>query len=198
MRGARVALKLLENLAPDALFRFKREFRALSDINHPNLITLHELVSSDGYWFFTMELVDGVDLLAHLHGAQPVSGRASTDVPDPPLIDPGALALLRAKARQLVHGTSALHAAGMVHRDLKPSAGRVVVLDFGLVADATRQSDTPTVVGTPDYLSPEQVSGKQVTPASDWYSLGVILYQALTGSLPFYGSALQVMTARLH
>src|SRR5678815_982150 len=71
MRGARVALKLLENLAPDALFRFKREFRALSDINHPNLITLHELVSSDGYWFFTMELVDGVDLLAHLHGAQP-------------------------------------------------------------------------------------------------------------------------------
>ncbi|HWN08268.1 MAG TPA: protein kinase [Pyrinomonadaceae bacterium] len=121
---------------------------------------------------------------------------------------PGALARakldlirLRAAMRQLVEGLHALHETGKLHRDIKPSnvlvtkEGRVVILDFGLVAEVEggRFNDSFTLAGTPDYMSPEQGAQLPISRASDWYSVGVILYQALTGRLPFSGKFFEVM-----
>lgn len=111
---------------------------------------------------------------------------------------PQDYAQVRSVLRQLAEGLMALHAAGMLHRDLKPSnvlvarSGRVVILDFGLVTDleASRRGDPlDGLAGTPAYMAPEQVAGQPATAASDWYSVGVLLYQALTGRLPFAGSS---------
>ncbi len=109
--------------------------------------------------------------------------------------------------RQLVQGLGALHAAGKVHRDIKPSnvlvtdEGRVVILDFGITLELSRaargdQKDGD-VVGTPKYMSPEQATGEVPTPASDWYAVGVILYEALAGRLPFEGPSMDVLRRKL-
>lgn len=138
-----VALKTLRTLDAAGLPRFKREFRSLADISHPNLVLLHELVRDDNLWFFTMDLVEGVPF--------------------------GAAADLRPAFAQLVTGVAALHATGRIHRDLKPSnvlvtrAGRVVVLDFGLVGDmepAGVDQEATGWGGTPAYMAPEQTTGR--------------------------------------
>jgi eukaryotic-like serine/threonine-protein kinase len=221
-RNIPVALKTLRNVAPRALVRFKQEFRALADVSHPNLVTLYELSSHDHQWFFTMELVDGVNFLWYVRGAaypaessptsavSPPTGsdlRAFFDHPEEeprPLVPApeGTLDLdrLRHALPQLAEGVLTLHEAGKLHRDIKPSnvlvtrGGRVVVLDFGLVADiAPAHTHTVDMVGTPAYMSPEQVAGLPLTRASDWYNVGALLYQALTGQLPFTGPPLEVM-----
>lgn len=185
-REERVALKTMRRFDPSALFRFKREFRALADITHPNLVALHELVSADDRWFFTMELIQGVDLLRHVQldeGAQRVR-HTSVDA-----------ARLRAAVRQLVEGVGALHRAGKLHRDIKPSnvlvtaEGRVVVLDFGLVTEADPHAlmADDAVVGTAAYMAPEQASAGTISEASDWYSVGALIYEALTRQVPFQG-----------
>ena len=193
-RGETVALKTISRVGPAHLARFKREFRALADVHHPNLVTLHELVSSGGDWFLSMELIDGDDFLTYARdgGAGPGS--------------PGSLDRLRGALRQLAEGLSALHGAGKLHRDIKPSnvlvarSGRVVVLDFGLVAEAgaggLHRSTDDDVVGTIAYMSPEQARGAPVSSASDWYSVGVMIYQALTGRLPHDGSPIGVLLAK--
>jgi serine/threonine protein kinase len=221
-RNIPVALKTLRNVAPKALIRFKQEFRALADVSHPNLVTLYELSSHDQQWFFTMELVDGVNFFWYVRGetyvaeADPTSAVSSPTASDlraffeQPLHDsrpvnvspPGTLNLgrLRDALPQLVEGVLALHAAGKLHRDIKPSnvlvtrGGRVVLLDFGLVAEiAPAHTYTLDAVGTPAYMSPEQVAGRPLSQASDWYNVGTLLYQALTGQLPFEGPAPEVM-----
>jgi hypothetical protein len=192
-----VALKVMQWADPATLYRFKREFRALAGLNHPHLVTLYELVAEDGLWFFTMELLDGVDFLSHVRGDA---------APDSPL-RPERVSRLRTALADLVEGVQALHAAGRLHRDIKPGNvlvtrdGRVVLLDFGLAAELDRsgkyQSVQPALLGTLDYMAPEQASAKPVSPASDWYAVGVILYEVLTGRAPFTSAPQGVLHAKL-
>jgi serine/threonine protein kinase len=230
-RNVAVAIKTLRHMAARALIQFKQEFRALADVSHPNLVTLYELSSQDDQWFFTMELVDGVNFLWHVRGetAEPGStsalspavglsrasfpehvDRDAETVPEPAEAEAAAaevppagrlnLDRLRRSLPQLAEGVQALHDAGKLHRDIKPSnvlvtrEGRVVLLDFGLVAElAPTSTHTLDAVGTPAYMSPEQVAGLPLTQASDWYNVGALLYQALTGRLPFAGPVPEVM-----
>ncbi|WP_437678120.1 serine/threonine-protein kinase [Sorangium sp. So ce131] len=239
-RGARVALKSLHRLDPIALYRFKREFRALSEVVHPNLVALHELFSEGDQWFFTMDLIEGTDFLAAVRGAPGARGPSThgpaRDGPDladpgasstlsapdpappstsppaaaPPEADRGAAAAppppswgpLRSALLQLAQGLDALHEAGKLHRDLKPSnvlvtrEGRVVILDFGLVTELSAGSLDQSgnhIAGTPAYMAPEQATGEPLSPACDWYAVGVMLHEALTGRRPFEGGALEVL-----
>ena len=197
--GQRVALKTLQRMSPDALVRFKYEFRALSDLSHPNLVRLGELIEHDGSWFFTMELIDGCDLLEWVRGRaahDQVTVTISHTIQQQGSPEPGRADFderrLRSGMIQLGRGLVALHKAGKVHRDVKPSnvrvtpQGRVVLLDFGLVADPEAAAAISIVGGgTPAYMAPEQASGHPPTPAADWYAAGVMLYELLTGAVPF-------------
>jgi len=184
-----VALKTLLYVDAAAIYRLKKEFRALADVSHPNLVALYELIAVEDDWFFTMELVEGVGFLQHVRPEK-------TDIPR-----------LRATMVQLAEGLRALHATGTLHRDLKPSnvmvtpAQRTVILDFGIAMDLKTADHAPQTIdqgiwGTPAYMSPEQVNEGAVE-ASDWYSLGVMLYEALTGSVPFSGSFFTMLTAKM-
>jgi eukaryotic-like serine/threonine-protein kinase len=179
--GERIALKTLRNVDGTAILLLKQEFRALAGLHHPNLIRLGELHESRGDWFFTMELLDGLHLMSWLR-----KGDGNR---------------LRESFAQLVTGLGVLHDAGHVHRDIKPSNvivvdGRVVLLDFGL---ATRHEHDPlswsdgAMVGTPDYMAPEQASARPTGPEADFYAVGVMLYEALTAQLPIEGHAIEVM-----
>jgi serine/threonine protein kinase len=338
-RKTRIALKTLRSLDAEALLRFKREFRALQDIQHPNLVSLGELIEDDGQLFFTMELLDGVDFIEYVrpraraesfsppgpsndetlarNGARsdqppplpvgaarsaqeqlgatvrppspgtpafalladptlqvpapdkpafalladptlqmpapdklafalpadptlqvPAPGKPASAPPQratvrppmdqlnspppprptirpgidasPDLTDPTARdrrapwnwmvqngqsfdeVKLRAAFAQLARGIQALHLAQKVHRDIKPSnvlvteQGRVVLLDFGLIADVEQgEIDASVVVGTAHFMAPEQAAAKDVGPEADWYSMGAMMYLALTGYYPF-------------
>jgi tetratricopeptide (TPR) repeat protein len=190
-----VALKTLLGVSPLALYRFKREFRALADVSHPNVINLYELFSEGEQIFFTMEFVDGVDFVAYVRGADP----------DDPEARPALYQRLRSALRQLASGLGAIHATGKLHRDIKPSnvlvtsKGRLVLLDFGLVSESlveTMRSSGGDMVGTPAYVSPEQAGGGDASVASDWYAVGTMVYLALTGELPFRGKGLAMLLAK--
>ena len=201
-RRERVAIKMLLRADPTALLRFKHEFRALQDLEHPNLVRLGELHESGGEWFFSMELVHGTDLLSYVRGTSAPLSTMAHDVPRPPPYDE---ARLRACFQQLATGLRVLHGAGKVHRDIKPSnvrvtpEGRVVILDFGLVMDhaTSRLSSEGAALGTAAYMAPEQGSGGAIDASADWYAFGVALYEALTGTLPFSGTNLMVLLAKL-
>src|SRR5215472_10675056 len=173
-QGAVVALKSLHRAGPSEIYRFKREFRSLVDISHPNLVPLYELLSDGDHWFFTMEMIAGTNFLEYVR-----PGESACDS-----------VKLRDALAQLATGVNALHEADRLHRDLKPSnvlvtpEGRVVIVDFGLVADFERSELCGPLAGTPAYMAPEQLHGGRATRATDWYSVGVILFRALTGRLP--------------
>jgi serine/threonine protein kinase len=234
-RGTVVALKTLrdldESLNADLVLRFKNEFRSLQDLQHPNLVSLGELIEDSGHWFFTMELLDGVDFIDWVRPGQPTNGEhtptkrqpgapatpathpdhhvgfvgdAIAHVPTVPVavteLPPLHEGRLREAMRQLAAGLSALHGAGKVHRDIKPNNilvqpdGRLVLLDFGLVTEATRENWADEgVVGTTAYMAPEQAASKPVGPEADCYAVGVLLYEALTGQLPFSGSTMKIL-----
>jgi eukaryotic-like serine/threonine-protein kinase len=250
-----VALKALREVSPETIYRFKQEFRSLADITHRNLVTLYELMADGERWFFTMELVDGVNFLDYARGGSSallvdslgnspaladaaalptiaahrvvaqerdgepgiasdsdllrpqsvtrvVSGSGSTAaMPPPPDMD-----RLLTSLGQLAEGLGALHEADKLHCDIKPSnvlvtsEKRVVLLDFGLVTELSDPHDlfqSMAVAGTPAYMSPEQAAGQPLA-ASDWYAVGVMLYQALTGALPFTGQLLDVLSNKQH
>ncbi len=193
-RNMSVALKTLRWIDARSIFLLKTEFRARADLEHRNLVRLGELHHEEGHWFFTMELVKGVDFLTWVRNTDPSEHARLFDE-----------RRLRAALRQLAMGLTTLHHANMIHRDIKPSnvmvtaEGRVVLLDFGLIADVRAQVSDTSVVGTAAYMSPEQAMSRPPGPASDWYSVGVMLYQALTGRLPIDGEApLEIMMKKQH
>jgi len=218
--GMRIALKLLPGLQPALLHRFKKEFRAAADIRHPNVVRFGDLFSDGDRWFFTMELVKGIDLLSHLRGVVPVwpDSKVSQSEPDGrtlpaapaappasrplPLAEP-ALPCLRLALSQLAQGLLAIHDSGQVHRDIKPSnvlatpEGRIVILDFGLATELDVRT-TFLAAGTPAYMAPEQGLPDPVGPAADWYSVGVMLFEALTGVLPFAGESHEILYRKRH
>src|ERR1041384_4041160 len=170
-RACSVAVKTRRAATLDALHRLRDEFLVLHDLAHPNLVSLGELFDDDGRWFFSMELVEGVDFVRHVRPGGELD-----------------LARLRAALAQLASGLGYLHTAGKVHRDVKPSnvlctAERVVLLDFGLASDGADSSRA----GTLPYMAPEQHAGEQSRAAADWYAVGVMLWAALAGRMPFTG-----------
>lgn len=174
----RVALKILTRLEGGSLYRLKNEFRELQDIAHPNLVRLYELGNARDNWFLAMEYVDG---------------QTFKEWTRPERLD---ATRLRAALRQLVCGLSALHELGKVHRDIKApnvlirrDQQQLLILDFGLISDQGRggrgQTLDDRLAGTLTHLSPELVRGEAAAPASDWYAVGVMLYESLSGRLPF-------------
>src|ERR1019366_4718598 len=172
--------------------------------------------------FFSMEFVDGTDFLGYVRGPapratndEPPASRSSSPTPaessvlrHPSPVAPAVdLDRLRSALGQLVVGVQALHTAGKLHRDIKPSnvlvtpEGRVVILDFGVAADLAAVDgenlrEQGQFVGTAGYMAPEQALSETPTLASDWYSVGVLLYEALVGLPPFEGSASHVIEAK--
>ncbi len=192
VRNQVVALKALRTAMPEALYRFKREFRSLAEITHRNLVRLYELIAEGDQWLVSMELIRGTTFIEHVTREAPLPAESSGSQLPPMRADIGRL---RVALGQLAAGVIALHDAGKLHRDIKPSNvlvaddRRVVLLDFGLVMDTdTRAGEKSTSTsGTPAYMSPEQGGGDPLGPASDWYSVGIMLYDTLTGQVPFSG-----------
>ncbi|MEO7144288.1 MAG: protein kinase, partial [Bryobacteraceae bacterium] len=201
--GRTVALKILPAPVatdPDRLERFLREARAASALSHPNVAYLYEIGEANGLHFLAMEYVEDETLEARLAG-QPL-----------PASEIAAIGI------QVADALDAAHAKGIVHRDIKPAnlmitaRGHVKVLDFGLakiVAAKPEAAASPSrmetrllttagaVMGTVDYMSPEQAMGREVDRRSDLFSLGIVLYQMATGRLPFSGASAQETLAHL-
>jgi tetratricopeptide (TPR) repeat protein len=183
--GEEVALKTIPVGRAELIYRLKNEFRALADLRHTNLIRFYELFADKDSVFFSMEYVPGTNFLGYVRPGG--------------VLDEGRL---RDALSQLAAGLSALHASGKLHRDVKPSNvrvtpdDRVVLLDFGLAKelDASTLGNSIELAGTPEYMSPEQALGDTVSAASDWYSVGAMLYQALTGAVPFKGAWREIVT----
>ena len=204
VKNERVAVKVLRSLDGDARTRVEHELRALSGIDHPNLVRLHELFAEDDRLFFTMDLVEGKHLIAH------VRTDSNEDAEEPTLTSVAGVTSAPARPRertfdeerlrdvlgQLTRAIGALHDRGLVHRDVKPSnilvteEGTLRLLDYGLVGESA------TVAGTAAYMAPEQTTSGAVGPEADFYAMGVVLFEALTGELPFRGLAASVMASK--
>ena len=175
-----VALKVMRARAagPEDRERFLREARAVARLQHPNIITVYELGEHDGAPFIAMELLEGVDLQRAIEGGLR---------PNPPATLPIVL--------QLLAGLGHAHENGIVHRDVKPSnlflpRGRPAkIMDFGVARLGGATTSSGLIVGTPNYMSPEQVSGTGVDGRSDLFSAGLILYELVTGEKAFQGDS---------
>jgi len=197
--GSKIALKSLNRCSGEQIYRFKQEFRLLADVSHPHVIQVRELFFENDRWFFTMELVDGWPIDRYVYGLA-----AANDGTPLALRSREYFEQVRFLFRQLVDGVAAVHRVGLIHRDLKPSnvvvetGGRVVILDFGLVSALSLggigQTIDGTIVGTPGYLAPELALRGTVTPAGDWYAVGVMLYELMTQQLPLRAAPAEFLT----
>jgi len=179
-----VAIKTLRSDAvsadPTLLDRFKQEIRLARRITHPNILRTHDLGEANGLRYLSMEYVKGITL-KHLVESDEI------------LPTPVALRI----AKQMCAGLAAAHEAGVIHRDIKPQniliepSGGLKIMDFGIarLTEDRGMTATGTVIGTPDYMSPEQARGVPLDFRSDIYSTGVVLYELFTGALPFEGDS---------
>jgi serine/threonine-protein kinase len=179
--GREVAIKVLpDHLAgnPEALVRFEREAKALASLSHPNILAIHDFSKDRDLYFAVMELLNGDTLRSRLH-AGPLPWKKALEI-----------------GIAIAEGLSAAHSRGVIHRDLKPenifltTEGLVKILDFGLartkeILPRSRETEPGTVLGTVDYMSPEQVQGFPADERSDIFSFGCILFEMLTGKCPF-------------
>ncbi|RZI87133.1 MAG: serine/threonine protein kinase, partial [Microbacterium sp.] len=189
--GREVAIKMLRATTTDdtARVRFDSEARTLASLNHPGLVTVLDAGVHEDRPFLVMELIDGPTLAERLRTAGPLDA-AQLDV----------------LGVQLAQALGYAHANGVIHRDVKPSNillcadGRAVVTDFGiarLVSDASAHTQTGDVIGSPAYLSPEQVNGSAPTTAVDVYALGLVLLESATNVRAYPGTPMEAALARL-
>jgi Tfp pilus assembly protein PilF len=186
-----VAIKTLHParaLEPSTLDRFRREIQLARRISHPAVCRVHDFYAGNPA-FLSMEFLEGHTLAEHIRQSGPLSTAAAA-----PIVE------------QLCHGLAAAHAQNVIHRDLKPSnimicGPRAVILDFGLALLDERRDDTgatlpSSTLGTPAYMSPEQLEGRRVTAASDVYSLGMVVFEILTATQPLAGLSPLAIAAR--
>jgi len=201
--GRKVAIKVLPvrlSDDPETLARFTHEARSASSLNHPNIVTIHDIDTEHGRPYIVMEYIEGRDLRSHVSEG-PLTARKTLEI-----------------AAQIAEGLAAAHAHGIVHRDLKPENvmvtkdGFVKILDFGLAKmtrpaaemDVTAELNLPgttpgTILGTVGYMSPEQAQGKPLDARSDQFALGAILYEIATGKPAFDApNAIDTLSAILH
>jgi eukaryotic-like serine/threonine-protein kinase len=178
----RVAIKVLQAQFardPSFLIRFKREAQAAASLSHPNIVGVYDTGSEDGTHFIVMEYVDGRTLKDVIRAEGPLYPERAAEI-----------------CADVCSALAAAHARGLIHRDIKPGnvmltpEGKVKVMDFGIARATTSETITQTaaVVGTAQYISPEQAQGQTVDYRSDLYSVGCCLYEMLTGTVPFTGA----------
>jgi len=178
---AKIALKLIKpevSADKSTIERFRNELKIARDISHKNICRMYDLGREAGSYFITMEYVSGEDLKSFIRRSRQLVVGTAIFI-----------------AKQVCEGLAEAHRMGVVHRDLKPGnimidrEGNAKIMDFGIARSASAKGITGTgvMIGTPEYMSPEQVEGKEVDRRSDIYSLGVILYEMLTGQVPFEG-----------
>jgi serine/threonine protein kinase len=178
----RVAIKVLQAQFvrdPSFLIRFKREAQAAASLSHPNIVGVYDTGSEDGTHFIVMEYVDGRTLKEVIRAEGPLYPERAAEI-----------------CADVCSALAAAHARGLIHRDIKPGNvmltpdGKVKVMDFGIARATTSETITQTaaVVGTAQYISPEQAQGQTVDYRSDLYSVGCCLYEMLTGTVPFTGA----------
>jgi serine/threonine-protein kinase len=178
-----VAIKILSPILStnsDALERLKREVSAARRVTHPNVIRIHDISEMNGLHFVSMEYFHGQSLKEYIKQQGSLSPNQAWQI-----------------ASQICDGLDAAHRGGIIHRDLKSqniiinAQGQLKIIDFGLAHTAHMEGMTATglIMGTPEYMAPEQVAGKRVDERADIYSLGIILYELFTGRVPFKGDS---------
>jgi eukaryotic-like serine/threonine-protein kinase len=187
--GRRVAVKLLhERFAQDAEFveRFRREASSAASLSHANIVSVYDRGEWGGTYYIAMELLEGRSLDAIVREEAPLTPERAIEITE-----------------QVLRAARFAHKRGVVHRDLKPhnvivdDEGRVKVTDFGIArAGASEITQTGSIMGTARYLSPEQAQGESIGPSSDLYAIGILLYELLTGTVPFEGESVVAIALR--